>query len=135
MIRCWSSIVAPSGLDWYSESATPPVNHTLGYRALQQRDRLSVRGCGRLHPAALMCGVLNEFHDAGNTIVTIVGTRGLRPCDTVLWPTLWNLKHVGPSTEDRIYATHIRAAPTRREHFRAVRTAGGRPTGMLANPH
>lgn len=39
---------------------------------------------------ALIFDFLNGFHDAANSIATIVGTRVLRPFYAVLWAALWN---------------------------------------------
>jgi hypothetical protein len=39
---------------------------------------------------ALVFDFLNGFHDAANSIATIVGTRVLRPFHAVLWAAWWN---------------------------------------------
>jgi len=41
--------------------------------------------------AALVFDYINGFHDAANSIATIVGTRVLRPGAAVLWAAWWNL--------------------------------------------
>jgi len=41
--------------------------------------------------AALAFDFVNGFHDAANSIATIVGTRVLRPATAVLWAAWWNL--------------------------------------------
>jgi PiT family inorganic phosphate transporter len=41
--------------------------------------------------AALTFDFVNGFHDAANSIATIVGTRVLRPATAVLWAAWWNL--------------------------------------------
>jgi PiT family inorganic phosphate transporter len=40
--------------------------------------------------AALVFDFVNGFHDAANSIATIVGTRVLRPATAVLWAAWWN---------------------------------------------
>ena len=40
--------------------------------------------------AALTFDFVNGFHDAANSIATIVGTRVLRPATAVLWAAWWN---------------------------------------------
>src|SRR5262245_49892661 len=40
---------------------------------------------------ALTFDFVNGFHDAANSIATIVGTRVLRPATAVLWAAWWNL--------------------------------------------
>jgi len=40
--------------------------------------------------AALVFDFINGFHDAANSIATIVGTRVLRPGPAVLWAAWWN---------------------------------------------
>ena len=40
--------------------------------------------------AALVFDFLNGFHDAANSIATIVGTRVMRPGPAVLWAAWWN---------------------------------------------
>ena len=40
--------------------------------------------------AALIFDFINGFHDAANSIATIVGTRVLRPFQAVLWAAWWN---------------------------------------------
>ena len=40
--------------------------------------------------AALAFDFVNGFHDAANSIATIVGTRVLRPFTAVLWAAFWN---------------------------------------------
>lgn len=40
--------------------------------------------------AALVFDFINGFHDAANSIATIVGTRVLRPGTAVLWAAWWN---------------------------------------------
>src|SRR5258706_3936311 len=40
---------------------------------------------------ALVFDFINGFHDAANSIATIVGTRVLRPFQAVLWAAFWNL--------------------------------------------
>ena len=41
--------------------------------------------------AALAFDFINGFHDAANSIATIVGTRVMRPGPAVLWAAWWNL--------------------------------------------
>src|SRR5512134_1046101 len=41
--------------------------------------------------AALAFDFVNGFHDAANSIATIVGTRVLRPFQAVVWAAWWNL--------------------------------------------
>jgi len=41
--------------------------------------------------AALAFDFINGFHDAANSIATIVGTRVLRPATAVVWAAWWNL--------------------------------------------
>src|SRR5664280_1327406 len=40
--------------------------------------------------AALVFDFINGFHDAANSIATIVGTRVLRPFQAVVWAAWWN---------------------------------------------
>jgi len=40
--------------------------------------------------AALIFDFINGFHDAANSIATIVGTRVLRPLPAVVWAAWWN---------------------------------------------
>jgi PiT family inorganic phosphate transporter len=40
--------------------------------------------------AALAFDFINGFHDAANSIATIVGTRVMRPAPAVLWAAWWN---------------------------------------------
>ena len=40
--------------------------------------------------AALAFDFINGFHDAANSIATIVGTRVMRPGPAVLWAAWWN---------------------------------------------
>src|SRR5262245_31061130 len=40
--------------------------------------------------AALVFDFVNGFHDAANSIATIVGTRVLKPFHAVLWAGFWN---------------------------------------------
>ena len=40
--------------------------------------------------AALVFDFINGFHDAANSIATIVGTRVMRPGPAVLWAAWWN---------------------------------------------
>src|SRR5437773_10997357 len=40
--------------------------------------------------AALAFDFINGFHDAANSIATVVGTRVLRPLPAVLWAAWWN---------------------------------------------
>ena len=40
--------------------------------------------------AAIVFDFVNGFHDAANSIATIVGTRVLRPSTAVLWAAWWN---------------------------------------------
>jgi len=40
--------------------------------------------------AALAFDFVNGFHDAANSIATVVGTRVLRPFQAVCWAALWN---------------------------------------------
>jgi len=40
--------------------------------------------------AALVFDFINGFHDAANSVATIVGTRVLRPRYAVLWAAFWN---------------------------------------------
>jgi PiT family inorganic phosphate transporter len=40
--------------------------------------------------AALVFDFINGFHDAANSIATIVGTRVLRPGQAVVWAAWWN---------------------------------------------
>jgi PiT family inorganic phosphate transporter len=40
--------------------------------------------------AALVFDFINGFHDAANSIATIVGTRVLRPATAVVWAAWWN---------------------------------------------
>jgi PiT family inorganic phosphate transporter len=40
--------------------------------------------------AALVFDFINGFHDAANSIATVVGTRVLRPLPAVLWAAWWN---------------------------------------------
>ncbi len=40
--------------------------------------------------AALAFDFINGFHDAANSIATIVGTRVLRPLQAVVWAAWWN---------------------------------------------
>jgi len=46
---------------------------------------------GFIFLAALAFDFVNGFHDAANSIATIVGTRVLRPATAVLWAAWWNL--------------------------------------------
>ena len=39
---------------------------------------------------ALVFDFINGFHDAANSIATIVGTRVLRPFQAVVWAAWWN---------------------------------------------
>src|SRR5712664_4134375 len=39
---------------------------------------------------ALAFDFINGFHDAANSIATVVGTRVLRPLPAVLWAAWWN---------------------------------------------
>jgi len=39
---------------------------------------------------ALVFDFINGFHDAANSIATIVGTRVLRPFQAVCWAAWWN---------------------------------------------
>jgi inorganic phosphate transporter, PiT family len=39
---------------------------------------------------ALVFDYVNGFHDAANSIATVVGTRVLRPVTAVLWASFWN---------------------------------------------
>ena len=39
---------------------------------------------------ALAFDFLNGFHDAANSIATIVGTGVLRPLQAVIWAAVWN---------------------------------------------
>src|SRR2546428_8484396 len=39
---------------------------------------------------ALAFDFINGFHDAANSIATIVGTRVLRPFQAVIWAAVWN---------------------------------------------
>src|SRR5271170_3222607 len=40
---------------------------------------------------ALLFDFINGFHDAANSIATVVGTRVLRPFQAVCWAAFWNL--------------------------------------------
>ncbi len=60
-------------------------------------DLLSTLGALLAHPyvllifvAALAFDFINGFHDAANSIATIVGTRVMRPGPAVLWAAWWN---------------------------------------------
>lgn len=48
---------------------------------------------------ALIFDYINGFHDAANSIATIVSTKVLTPFQAVLWAAVWNLPlSLSPST-------------------------------------
>jgi inorganic phosphate transporter, PiT family len=65
---------------------------------------------------ALIFDFLNGFHDAANSIATIVGTRVLRPLYAVLWAALWNFVaawvfgvHVANTVATWVHADYVTA--------------------------
>jgi len=63
---------------------------------------------------ALVFDFINGFHDAANSIATVVGTRVLRPFQAVLWAAWWNLAaawiggvHVANAVATWVHADYI----------------------------
>jgi PiT family inorganic phosphate transporter len=63
---------------------------------------------------ALAFDFINGFHDAANSIATVVGTRVLRPFQAVLWAAWWNLAaawiggvHVANAVATWVHADYI----------------------------
>jgi len=63
---------------------------------------------------ALIFDFINGFHDAANSIATVVGTRVLRPFQAVLWAAWWNLAaawiggvHVANAVATWVHADYI----------------------------
>src|SRR5258706_14481422 len=63
---------------------------------------------------ALVFDFINGFHDAANSIATIVGTRVLRPFQAVLWAAFWNLAaawiggvHVANAVATWVHADYV----------------------------
>src|SRR3954447_7649484 len=66
--------------------------------------------------AALVFDFLNGFHDAANSMATIVGTRVLRPLYAVLWAAWWNFVaawvfgiHVANTVATWVHADYVTA--------------------------
>ena len=66
--------------------------------------------------AALVFDFLNGFHDAANSIATIVGTRVLRPFYAVFWAAWWNFAaawffgvHVANTVATWVHADYVTA--------------------------
>jgi PiT family inorganic phosphate transporter len=64
--------------------------------------------------AALAFDFVNGFHDAANSIATVVGTRVLRPLQAVLWAAWWNLAaawffgvHVANTVAKWVHAEYV----------------------------
>jgi len=63
---------------------------------------------------ALIFDFINGFHDAANSIATIVGTRVLRPFQAVVWAAWWNFAaawffgvHVANAVANWVYADYV----------------------------
>jgi len=63
---------------------------------------------------ALVFDFINGFHDAANSIATIVGTRVLRPFQAVLWAAWWNFAaawffgvHVANAVASWVHADYV----------------------------
>jgi inorganic phosphate transporter, PiT family len=63
---------------------------------------------------ALIFDFINGFHDAANSIATVVGTRVLRPFQAVLWAAWWNLAaawiggvHVANAVATWVHADYV----------------------------
>ncbi|HUI08332.1 MAG TPA: inorganic phosphate transporter [Verrucomicrobiae bacterium] len=63
---------------------------------------------------ALAFDFINGFHDAANSIATIVGTRVLRPFQAVVWAAWWNFAaawffgvHVANAVANWVYADYV----------------------------
>lgn len=66
--------------------------------------------------AALVFDFINGFHDAANSIATVVGTRVLRPFYAVLWAAWWNFAaawffgvHVADTVAKWVHPSYINA--------------------------
>ena len=64
--------------------------------------------------AALAFDFINGFHDAANSIATIVGTRVLRPFQAVCWAAWWNFAaawffgvHVANAVAKWVHAEYV----------------------------
>ena len=63
---------------------------------------------------ALIFDFINGFHDAANSIATVVGTRVLRPFQAVCWAAWWNLAaawiggvHVANAVANWVHADYV----------------------------
>ena len=63
---------------------------------------------------ALVFDFINGFHDAANSIATIVGTRVLRPFQAVCWAAWWNFAaawffgvHVANAVATWVHADYV----------------------------
>src|ERR1700739_3101960 len=63
---------------------------------------------------ALVFDFINGFHDAANSIATVVGTRVLRPFQAVCWAAWWNFAaawffgvHVANAVASWVHADYV----------------------------